>query len=84
MPDEEDEREERDASEAPSGDGEVSEEEEEEEEDEKAAVKLCVCSATRFCQAGSLTRSITPHSADIFTKSSKPDKAQRSWKSGEP
>jgi len=70
------------------------------EEQKKAAVKMCVgpVLASRCFRARALADwrmcGIVPtcarahhccsSSADIFSKSSKPDKAQTSWKAGEP
>ncbi|GAA5894838.1 hypothetical protein JCM8208_006083 [Rhodotorula glutinis] len=64
-------RAEKGASESPSGAGEDDGEEDEEDEDEDEADK-----EEQKKAAGKI--------ADIFTKSSKPDKAQTSWKAGEP
>ncbi|GAA5927283.1 hypothetical protein JCM3775_002503 [Rhodotorula graminis] len=63
------ERAEKDASESPSGAGEDDDEEDDEDEDEADKEE-------QKKAAGKI--------ADIFTKSSKPDKAQTSWKAGEP
>ncbi|KPV73055.1 uncharacterized protein RHOBADRAFT_38714 [Rhodotorula graminis WP1] len=63
------ERAEKAASESPSGAGEDDDEEDDEDEDEADKEE-------QKKAAGKI--------ADIFTKSSKPDKAQTSWKAGEP
>lgn len=66
-------------------------EEEEQEEEQEAAVKMSVLVVVHnvWPQPAAAkhadTRQYLPISADIFTKaSSKPDKAQTSWKAGEP